>query len=286
MTTYTEIKTAFESLDLKDVPVIAHSSLRSFGEVEGGSPMVVQAFIDSFGGVVMPTHTYKTMIVPHAGPDNNAMDYGKPDPFNAYPEFFTPTMPADVLMGVIPEALRQRPGTKRSNHPILSFAGFNADEMIATQTLKNPLAPIQALAEENGWVVLAGVDNTVNTSMHLAEKLAGRRQFIRWALARDILNRPALLKIAGRNFASTALNERVVECPGFPGCSAGFQAIARDVQSFTRRAQAGNSIIQAVPLAALLHAVISKINQDPKALLCFDPSCARCNTVRMLVGKA
>jgi aminoglycoside 3-N-acetyltransferase len=281
MTTYTEIKTAFDSLGLNDVPVIAHTSLRSFGEVEGGAAMVVQAFIDSFDAVIMPTHTYKTMIVPRSGPENNAMDYGAPDPFNANPEFFTSFMPADVLMGVIPEALRQRSGAKRSSHPILSFAGFNADEMLAAQTLKDPLAPIQALADQNGWVVLAGVDHTVNTSMHLAEKLAGRRQFIRWALVRDVLTRPAPMKIAGRSYASTAVNERIVECPGFPGCSAGFQAIARDLQSSTRRVMAGKSSIQAVPLAALFHAVISKINQDPKALLCFDPSCARCNTVRM-----
>jgi aminoglycoside 3-N-acetyltransferase len=281
MTTYTELKTALDSLGLRDAPVIAHASLRSFGEVEGGAPMVVQAFVDSFGAVVMPTHTYKAMIVPQAGPDNNAMDYGKPDPFNAEPEFFTPHMPADILMGAIPEALRQRPGAKRSRHPILSFAGFNADAILTTQTIKEPLAPIQALAEENGWVVLAGVDHTVNTSMHLAEKLAGRRQFIRWALVRDMLTRPVPLKLAGRNFASTSVNERVIECPGFPGCSAGFQAISKDIQPFTKRVTAGNSAIQAVPLAALFHAVISKINQDSKALLCFDPNCARCNTVRM-----
>ena len=281
MTTYAEIKTAFDSLGLNDVPVIAHTSLRSFDEVDGGAPMVVQAFIDSFAAVIMPSHTYKTMLVPRSGPENNAMDYGAPDPFNTNPEFFTHFMPADVLMGAIPEALRQRPGAKRSSHPILSFAGFNADEMLAAQTLKDPLAPIQALADQNGWVVLAGVDHTVNTSMHLAEKLAGRRQFIRWALVRNALTRPAPLKVAGRSYASTAVNERIVECPGFPGCSAGFQAIARDLQSSTRRVTAGKSAIQAVPLAALFHAVISKINQDPKALLCFDPSCARCNTVRM-----
>jgi aminoglycoside 3-N-acetyltransferase len=281
MTTYTELKTALDSLGLNDVPVIAHASLRSFGEVEGGAPMVVQVFVDSFGGVVMPAHTYKTMIVPHAGPENNALEYGAPEPFNTNPEFFTSHMPADVLMGAIPEALRQWPGAKRSSHPILSFAGINVDAVLTTQTLKEPLAPIRALAEENGWVVLAGVDHTVNTSMHLAEKLAGRRQFIRWALVRDMLIRPAPLKLAGRNFASTSVNERVVECSGFPGCSAGFQAIARDVQPFTKRVTAGNSAIQAVPLAALFHAVISKINQDSKALLCFDPACARCNTVRM-----
>ena len=269
MTTYTELKTTLDSLGLKDAPVIAHASLRSFGEVEGGAPMVVQAFVDSFGGVVMPTHTYKTMLVPQAGPDNNAMDYGKPDPFNPEPEFFTPHMPADVLMGAIPEALRQRAGAKRSSHPILSFAGFNADAMLATQTIKEPLAPIQALAEENGWVVLAGVDHTVNTSMHLAEKLAGRRQFIRWALVRDMLTRPAPLKLAGRNFASTSVNERVVECPGFPGCSAGFQAIAKDIQPFTKRATVGNSAIQAVPLAALVPCGHQQDQSGPQGAVVF-----------------
>ena len=45
------------------------------------------------------------------------MDYGTPDPFNTNPEFFTPNMPADVLMGVIPETLRQRPGAKRFQPP-------------------------------------------------------------------------------------------------------------------------------------------------------------------------
>ena len=283
MTTYNELKSAFDSLGLNDVPIIAHASLRSFGEVEGGAPMVVQAMVDSFGGLMMPTHTYRAMIVPQSGPENNAMDYGKPDPFNPEPDFFTPHMPADILMGIVPETLRQRPGAKRSSHPILSFSGINTDRILATQTIKDPLAPIQALAEENGWVVLAGVDHTVNTSMHLAEKLAGRRQFIRWALVRDMLTRPAPLKIAGRNFASTSVNERVVECPGFPGCSAGFQAIARDVQPFTKRVTAGKSAIQAVPLAALFHAVISKINADPKALLCLDPNCPRCNAVRALL---
>ena len=70
-------------------------------------------------------------------------------------------------------------------------------------------APVGALAEENGTVLLIGVNHTVNTSIHFAEKLAGRRQFIRWALTRD----------------------RVVECPGFPGDSEGFEILATDLEA-------------------------------------------------------
>jgi aminoglycoside 3-N-acetyltransferase len=62
--------------------------------------------------------------------------------------------------------------------------------------LDDPLAPVGALAEENGTVLLIGVNHTVNTSIHYAEKIAGRKQFIRWALT----------------------PQGVRECPGFPGC--------------------------------------------------------------------
>ena len=114
-------------------------------------------------------------------------------------EFFTPRMPADPLMGIIPETLRKHPRAKRSSHPIQSFAGINAGKILAAQTMANPLSPLGALEERFGWVVLLGVDHTVNTSIHSAEKLAGRKQFVRWALT----------------------PKGVVECPGFPGVRRG-----------------------------------------------------------------
>ena len=66
---------------------------------------------------------------------------------------------------------------------------------MAVQTLAEPLAPIGALAQRGGWVLLLGVNQTVNTSLHYAERLAGRPQFTRWALT----------------------YEGVRECPQFPG---------------------------------------------------------------------
>ena len=167
-------------------------------------------------------------------------------------------MPADPMMGVLAEVLRKHPGVKRSSHPIQSFAGIHADAMLNSQSLFNPLAPIGMLAEEDGWVLLLGVDHAVNTSIHYAEKLAGRIQFIRWALMR----------------------ERVVECSGFPGDSEGFNAIAPDVEKYTRRLKIGGALVQAVHLKSLIDAVMQRIREDPFALLCERKDCERCTAVR------
>ena len=248
-------------LRLKDAPVIVHASLKSFGPVDGGAETVVNALLKVFGTVIMPTFTYKTMLTPLTGPTNNGITYGSGADLNRMAEFFTPRMPADPLMGIIPETLRKHPLAKRSIHPIQSFAGINAENFLAAQTLSNPLGPLDALEEMDGWVLLLGVDHTVNTSIHFAEKLAGRRQFVRWALT----------------------PKGVVECPGFPGDSAGFQAIAADIEKFTRRVKIGNALVQAVPLKMLFKVVIVRIKKDPLALLCQQEDCERCGEIRKLI---
>jgi aminoglycoside 3-N-acetyltransferase len=250
----------FRDLRLGKAAVIIHSSLKSFGQVEGGPETVVNALGSVFASLMVPTFTYKTMITPLAGPAENAIKYGSGADLNRMAEFYTPKMPADPLMGIIPETLRKYPHAKRSSHPIQSFAGINADKFLESQTLTAHLAPLGLLEQSDGWVVLIGVDHTVNTSIHYAEKLAGRKQFVRWALT----------------------PKGVVECPGFPGCSAGFGAIAADVDKFARKVQIGNSIIQAIPLKMLFKAVITRINKDPLALLCQQEDCERCNQIRKL----
>ena len=132
--------------------------------------------------MLVPTFTYKTMVTPLTGPENNAITYGSGESQNRMAEFFTPRMPADPLMGIIPETFRKHPRARRSSHPIQSFAGMNAGKFLEAQRLDDPLGPLGALEKQDGWVVLLGVDHTVNTSIHYAEKLAGRRQFVRWAL--------------------------------------------------------------------------------------------------------
>jgi aminoglycoside 3-N-acetyltransferase len=251
-----DLKTGLAKLGLTKNPVIAHASLRAFGSVDAKT--MLSALLDSTRGLIMPTFTYKTMLNPEIGPPRNGITYGAQTDLNKLAEPFHPDMPADKMMGVLPEILRKHPKAKRSSHPIQSFSGINADAIINTQTIFEPLAPIAALAEKDGWVLLLGVDHTVNTSIHYAEKLAGRLQFIRWAMVGD----------------------RVVECGGFPGDSDGFNAIAIDVEKYTRRVEVSGAMVQAIHLKSLINAVIQKITANPFAVLCTREDCERCNAVR------
>jgi aminoglycoside 3-N-acetyltransferase len=255
-----DILIGFRSLELGDKPVIVHASLPAFGQIQGGAETLVSALLAIFNSVAMPAFTYKTMIIPSTGPETNAINYSSGADANRMAEFFDPQMPADTLMGVVAETLRMHPRANRSTHPVLSFAGVNARTALAEQSLADPLAPIGVLAKQDGWVLLLGVDHTVNSSIHYAEKLAGRKQFVRWALT----------------------PQGVRECPGFPGCSAGFHAIAPEVEKYTRQVKIGNALVRAVPLRMLFRAVITQIKQNPLALLCQQADCPRCNEIRLL----
>ena len=259
MSGYDGLFSAFQTLGLQNKPVIAHASLKPFGYIHGGAEAVLAAMLDSFSGVIMPTHTYKTKIIPDMGPPNNGLVYGNGIYKNKMAVPFQVTLPVDPMMGILPETLRNHPLSVRTAHPILSFAGVNADYALFTQTLYEPLAPIGVLAEQDGWVILINVDHTVNTSIHYAERLTGRKQFVRWALVDD----------------------RVVECPNYPGDSMGFQAIEEHIRDDTRRVQLGEAFIDAVPLKRLLEVVQRLIRKDPFALLCERTDCERCNAVKL-----
>jgi aminoglycoside 3-N-acetyltransferase len=110
----------------------------------------------------------------------------------------------------------------------------------------------------DGWVLLLGVDHTANTCIHFAEKLAGRKQFVRWALTEN----------------------GTVTCPGFPGCSAGFEIIEPEVRPFTKTIKVGEATVRALPLRALMVRVIEMIKKDKYALLCNRSDCERCAEVR------
>ena len=258
MVVYDELRLAFQDLGLANKPVIAHASLQPFGYVQNGADAVLAAMSDSVKSLIMPTFTYKTMITPKVGPPNNGMTYGVDGDLNKMAQSFTRSMPVDPMMGILAEALRNHPFARRTSHPILSFAGLRADPILDTQTLFEPFAPIGSLADEDGWVVLINVDHSVNTSIHYAEKLAGRMRFTRWAL----------------------LGDRAVECLNVPGESTGFNAIESYIQPDTRRVEVGDGLIQAVPLKRLFAAVQEQIKLDPLALLCQRPDCERCNAVR------
>jgi aminoglycoside 3-N-acetyltransferase len=259
MVSYRDFIKVFKEVGLSsESQILIHASLSNLGEVSGGSETVVGAIIATVHAVVTPTFTSKAMIIPPFGPEENAINYDTSGDEGVIGEVFHQDMPTDQRLGEFAEIIRCHPKAYRSGHPLLSFSGVNAESLLSSQSLEKPWAPIKNLADADGDVVLLGVDHTANISLHYAEALAGRRQFLRWAMWEG----------------------KVVEVPHWPGCSKGFEGIASKITDVVRQMPIGESTLKAIPLRDLINIASGWIREDPEALLCHDPKCEYCQTIR------
>jgi aminoglycoside 3-N-acetyltransferase len=243
---FSDLKPALSDLSLRKRLVLVHASPVIDADA------LLAALLETTGGFFTPTFTPKSLLPIDFHPVHTKADA------KTLAEPFTPATPADEAFGKFPELVRGHAKAKRSLHPILSFAGIGADDVINSQTVHEPYAPISAMTEEDGVILLVGMDQRVNFSIHYGEKLAGRMQFIRWALT----------------------GNGVTECINFPGDPEGFNAIASDIKSFTRQTEVDGVKIHAIPVNDLLRAVINKIHEDAYSLLCGRPDCEWCEAVR------
>ncbi len=243
--------------------LIVHSSLSSFGHVEGGGAAVCRALLDTCGTVLMPAFTWsRTALLPPPGLER-PLNASKPS--SSWGEFesslaqavpYSPTVPVDRAIGIIPETLRLLFPRERSLHPLLSFiaSGLHARKLVTAQRLDHFLGPVEALAALRGYVLLLGVGHERNTAIHLAEQQLGRVRFYRYAKAA-----PGVW----------------MELPNVAGCSEGFGKIETRLDAYTREVRVGECHARLVPLDAVLTVARSMIEQDPAALLCED-ECDRC----------
>ena len=143
--------------------VQVHTSFRSVRPVAGGVDGLIQALLDSVG----PAGT----IVMPSWPED--ADHG-----------FDPTVdPADPDLGAVADRFWRHPDAARNDHP----AAFAAIGPAAERILRDPLAlpphlpesPVGRVRDLDGHVLLLGVNHDANTTIHLAELVAGvgyRRQ--------------------------------------------------------------------------------------------------------------
>lgn len=259
MVSYRDLILMLRDLGLESYSrVLVHASLDAFEQLEGGSQTLVGALLETCETVIMPAFTRRTMVIPECGPPDNAIQYGSADEENGQAAIFAYDLPVDAGIGDVAEQLRLQSRAMRSGHPILSFAGVNAEEALARQTLESPLGVIDWLAEYDGDVLLIGVGHRRNFSLHYAENLVDRRTFLRWALT-----------ISG-----------VVECPNMPGCTDGFQAIAPRLDGISRRDVLDGAPFELVPVRDLLNVASGWLREDPDALLCSREDCPYCSLLR------
>jgi len=154
----------FRDLGLKNGDIVlVHSSLKSFGYVEGGADTVIDALLESVGDE-------GTIMVPTLR--------GKPTDSKENPPVFD-VRHTPCWTGRIPETFRLRKEAIRSLHPTHSVAAIGAKKIILTEGNENSKSP----CDENspyyknallkGYIMLIGVDQESNTSIHSCEEIAG-----------------------------------------------------------------------------------------------------------------
>jgi aminoglycoside 3-N-acetyltransferase len=262
MLNYRDVVNGLHQLGLdRDVPVIAHMSTDLLIQVKGGASSILGSLLAVVDNALLPSFTLRTQVIPESGPEDNGLRYGSGRDSNLNAEIFNHNLIADEPYREMATALLSYPASHRSTHPLLSLVGLGVNTALDGQTIENPYQPIQTLGEYGGWVLLLGADQTSNFSIHLAEYLAGRKQFIRWALT----------------------PRGIVECPHFPGCPNGFNKLHYHIQEYQRRATVEDAIWQAYPLTDLIRCATELLKKDPYALLCNQLDCERCNAVRKAI---
>lgn len=142
--------------------ILVHSSLSAFGYVDGGADAVIDALLEAVGtegNVLVPTLTGTR----HDGPSRP-------------PIFDVRSTPC--WTGRIPSTMLARPTARRSMHPTHSVAGIGpkvdrlAEGHEDAATPCGVQSPYYRLAELGGYILLLGVGQESNTTLHTAEELA------------------------------------------------------------------------------------------------------------------
>lgn len=153
-----EILSGLKRLGVKaDGCMIVHSSLKSFGYVEGGAEAVVHALMEAVkdGTLVMPSF-------------NHGAPYDRGEVFDIR---LTPT-----TNGAIPDAFWRMPGVWRSMNPTHSFAVWGKDARLIASAHEASDAmgagsPLDYLYKRGGSALLLGVGYNRNTFHHYVERM-------------------------------------------------------------------------------------------------------------------
>lgn len=259
MQTYRRIVNGLKGIGFPTgVPVIIHTNPAALNQVRGKGETLLGALFSFSEKVITPAFTPSTLVIPQDGLENNGIRYGSGADTNAFASIFSDSLHPDASTSPLASTILKLPDGKRSNHPVLSFAGVNLDSVLLTQTLLEPLGPLRALSELNGWVLLFGTDLSNNSVIHWAEKEAGRKLFTRWAMTKT----------------------GIAECPSMPGCSRGFAKINPMVEAIEHKIELGSIPLRAFPIKVFSDFVKNLIQEKPDSLLCDEPDCLCCNDVR------
>ena len=227
--------------------LIVHSSYRAIRPVEGGPSEVIEALLEAVGHdgtLVMPSMT----------------DWSDD-------EVFDPNVTPCLGMGIIADTFWRRPGVLRSDSPH-SFAAYgpHAEEITAPHPPDiphGPDSPVGRVYDLDGDILLLGVDHRANTTIHLAEFLAG----VPYRVPKHC----------------TVLQNGVpvrVDYGEIDHCCQNFTLVGEwlEKHGLERRGQVGNALCRLVSSRALVETVVRELKSDPFRFLCRPGTgCATCD---------
>jgi aminoglycoside 3-N-acetyltransferase len=232
--------------------LLVHTSFRPIAPIEDGPRGLISALraaVGDLGTLVMPTMT------------------------DGRSEFDPASTPTDG-MGITAETFWRLPGVVRSSHPGGSFAaaGPHAEFICRPQPLApphGPDSPVGRVHELGGQVLLLGIDHSANTTLHLAEAIAGVPYSI---------SHPCVVRVDGVL--------QTLEIPETDHCCRNFALMddwlrARGLQ---REGPVGHGRARLCESRDLVTVATERLRADPLVFLCAaDQECEECEAARASV---
>ncbi|MNN28818.1 SPBc2 prophage-derived aminoglycoside N(3')-acetyltransferase-like protein YokD [compost metagenome] len=237
--------------------ICLHSSLKSFGEIEGGIKSIVDVFLEADCTLIVPTFTYDCETSQPAERRIERNGYDDHATFDHAAAFDLDKRMISTEMGAIPKYIIHEEQCYRSEHPLNSFAviGKKAKEIISKQTFLNVYGHYKYIYEmEESYLILAGVGLNSATPIHYAEERAGRVLFRRWAKHKD--------------------NETIEVEVG--SCSEGFPNMEKCVEGIKTEEIIGNSHWSLFKFKPFIDEITEAIINDNEITKCEDSHCPRC----------
>lgn len=239
--------------------VYVHTSLKRVGWIDGGPCALLEAFLEALGPqgtLAVPTHSL------------SFPGFGKP-PFD---QSLSPGM-----TGAFPEIVRSHSGAYRSGHPSHSSAaiGAAAEFLTAGHCMNDPFAPdspLYRLYSTGGKVLLLGVGQTANTSLHLAESIA-EMPYVKLAYE-PRWGDPYRIDESGATVS--------VPQTKFPGCSSHFGVMEGLFQfnNLIRYGLVGDAVCRLMDMKGIVDFTVGILKERPDFLLCHEPECPVCGRRR------
>jgi len=138
--------------------LLVHSAFSKVRPVEGGPQGLILALRDALG-------PDGTLVMPSMSDDDERV--------------FDPAATPCAGMGAVAETFWRQPGVLRSDSPhAFAAQGPAAAAIVAPHPVEiphGPDSPVGRVHDRDGWILLLGVGHDANTTVHLAEFLAGVR---------------------------------------------------------------------------------------------------------------